>query len=96
MPPSIPPNFSISSLQAQCDQGAWSPGTGLLRQPAIVRIDGEEAGEGVWRIGGEVQGTQYEPYALSVELVLAPNGQVRSWGASAPARWAKTASTPWP
>ena len=52
---------------------------GLFRQSAVVRIDVEEEGKGVWRIGGEVQGTQPEPYALSVELVLAPNGQVRSW-----------------
>lgn len=51
----------------------------LFRQAAVVRIDVEEDGKGVWRIGGEVQGTQYEPYELSVELVLAPNGQVRSW-----------------
>lgn len=52
---------------------------GLFRQSAVVRIDVEEEGKGVWRIGGDVQGTQPEPYALSVELVLAPNGQVRSW-----------------
>lgn len=52
---------------------------GLFRQSAVVSIDVEEDGKGVWRIGGEVQGTQPEPYALSVELVLAPNGQVRSW-----------------
>ena len=52
---------------------------GLFRQSAVVSIDVEEDGKGVWRIGGEVQGTQHEPYALSVELVLAPNGQVRSW-----------------
>ncbi|MBT9443664.1 MAG: hypothetical protein IV087_17445, partial [Acidovorax sp.] len=73
------PSFSISSLQAHCDQGAWSRGMGLFRQSAVVRIDVEEEGKGVWRIGGEVQGTQPEPYTLSVELVLAPNGQVRSW-----------------
>ncbi len=52
---------------------------GLFRQSAVVSIDVEEDGKGVWRIGGEVQGTQPEPYALSVELVLAPNGQVRAW-----------------
>ena len=51
----------------------------LVRQSAVVRIDVETGGKGVWRITGEVQGTQYEPYSLSVSLVLAPNGQVRAW-----------------
>ena len=46
----------------------------LVRQSAVVRIDVEAGGKGVWRITGEVQGTQYEPYSLSVSLVLAPNG----------------------
>ncbi|WP_306553564.1 DEAD/DEAH box helicase [Acidovorax sp.] len=79
MPLPTAPYFSLSSLQAHCDQGAWSRGAGLFRQSAVVRIDVAEGDPGVWHIGGEVQGTQYEPYVLSVELVLAPNGQVRSW-----------------
>ncbi|WP_422846569.1 SNF2-related protein [Acidovorax sp. M2(2025)] len=52
---------------------------GLFRQSAVVSITVDADGEGVWRIGGEVQGTAPEPYESSVELVLAPNGQVRSW-----------------
>ena len=79
MPLPTAPYFSLSSLQAHCDQGAWSRGAGLFRQSAVVRIEVTEGDPGVWHIGGEVQGTQYEPYVLSVELVLAPNGQVRSW-----------------
>ncbi len=71
--------FSLGSLQAHCDPGAWSRGAGLFRQSAVVRIDVAEGDPGVWHIGGEVQGTQYEPYEVSVDLVLAPNGQVRSW-----------------
>lgn len=35
--------------------------------------------EGRWAIEGEVQGTLPEPYQVSVELALAPNGQVKHW-----------------
>lgn len=52
---------------------------GLFRQSAVVGIHTEEVKEGLWRIKGAVQGTQPEPYELSVELTLAPNGQVRAW-----------------
>ena len=51
------PSFSIGSLQAHCDRGAWSRGMDLFRQSAVVRIDVEMGGKGVWRITGEVQGT---------------------------------------
>lgn len=73
------PWFPINSLQAQCDKGAWSRGMDLLRQAAVVSIDIEDNGDSAWLIRGEVQGTQPEPYELSVELVLAPNGQVSFW-----------------
>ncbi|MFY3386642.1 SNF2-related protein [Paracidovorax sp. MALMAid1276] len=52
----------------------------LMRQGAVVSIDiepGDEAGE--WRIRGAVQGTQPRPYAVTVALALAPNGQVVDW-----------------
>ncbi len=52
---------------------------GLFRQSAVVSIHTEEVKEGEWRIQGAVQGTQAEPYELSVKLTLAPNGQVRAW-----------------
>ena len=35
------PSFSIGSLQAHCDRGAWSRGMDLFRQSAVVRIDVE-------------------------------------------------------
>ncbi|MFN4120350.1 SNF2-related protein [Acidovorax sp.] len=73
------PTFSINSLQAQCDKGAWSRGVDLLRQSAVVDINLSEVGDGVWIIKGAVQGTQLEPYELSVELILKPNGQVVAW-----------------
>lgn len=73
------PWFPINSLQAWCEKGAWSRGMDLFRQAAVVHIDIEERGDGAFTLHGEVQGTQPEPYGLSVELQLAPNGQVSAW-----------------
>ena len=73
------PWFPINSLQAWCEKGAWSRGMDLFRQAAVVHIDIEERGDSAFTIHGEVQGTQPEPYGLSVELQLAPNGQVSAW-----------------
>ena len=73
------PWFPINSLQARCEKGAWLRGMDLFRQAAVVHIDIEERGDSAFTIHGEVQGTQPEPYGLSVELQLAPNGQVSAW-----------------
>lgn len=73
------PWFHLNSLQAQCDKGAWSRGMGLYRNADAVCIDIEPDGDGRWLIDGEVQGSLPEPYGVSVELVIAPNGQVKQW-----------------
>ncbi|CAN7338332.1 DEAD/DEAH box helicase [Acidovorax sp. LjRoot74] len=51
----------------------------LFRQAAVVHIDIEERGDSAFTLRGEVLGTQPEPYGLSVEMQLAPNGQVSAW-----------------
>ncbi|MBU0749617.1 MAG: DEAD/DEAH box helicase [Gammaproteobacteria bacterium] len=51
----------------------------LYRGVEVVHIDIEDAGGNRWLIKGEVQGSLPEPYEVSVELVLAPNGQVKHW-----------------
>lgn len=79
MPISCPPWFQTRSLQAQCDKGVWSRGVDLYRRADVVRIDITSEGEGSIAIEGQLQGSLPEPYDVSVELVLAPNGQVRSW-----------------
>ena len=73
------PWFHINSLQAQCDKGAWSRGMDLFRRAGVVRTDIEAEGNGCWHIEGEVQGSLPEPYEVSVELVIAPNGQLTLW-----------------
>ena len=73
------PWFHINSLQAQCDKGAWSRGMDLFRRAGVVRTDIEAEGNGCWHIEGEVQGSMPEPYEVSVELVIAPNGQLTLW-----------------
>ena len=73
------PWFQINSLQAQCDKGVWSRGMDLFRHAEVVRIENTPKTNGSWAIDGEVQGSLPEPYAVSVELALAPNGQVKYW-----------------
>ncbi len=73
------PWFQINSLQAQCDKGAWSRGMDLFRHAEVVRIEITPNTDGSWVIDGEVQGSLPEPYEVSVELALAPNGQVKYW-----------------
>ncbi|MDP3226553.1 MAG: DEAD/DEAH box helicase [Acidovorax sp.] len=51
----------------------------LYRGAEVVHIHIDDAGGGSWLIEGEVQGSLPEPYEVSVELVLAPNGQVKHW-----------------
>ena len=79
LPMSRFPWFHINSLQAQCDKGAWSRGMDLFRRAGVVRTDIEAEGNGCWHIEGEVQGSMPEPYEVSVELVIAPNGQLTLW-----------------
>jgi superfamily II DNA or RNA helicase len=52
---------------------------GLYRKADVVCIAIEPDGDGRWRIDGEVQGSLPEPYEVSVELAIAPNGQVKRW-----------------
>ena len=73
------PWFQTNSLQAQCDKGAWSRGLGLFSRADVVRIQITPQAAGSWAIEGQVQGSLPEPYDVSVELVLAPNGQVKHW-----------------
>lgn len=71
--------FDLRSLQAQCDKGAWSRGMGLYRNADVLHVDIEPDGDGRWLMDGEVQGSLFDPYEVSVELVIAPNGQVKQW-----------------
>ena len=73
------PWFHLHSLQAQCDQGAWSRGMDLYRRADVACIDMAAKGDGNWVIEGEVQCSLPAPYAVSVKLAVATNGQVKQW-----------------
>lgn len=51
----------------------------LHRQADVVRVGIRQPAEGRWALAGEVQGSLPHPYEVSVQLVLAPNGQVKQW-----------------
>lgn len=51
----------------------------LYRQADVVRVGLQQQAEGRWALAGEVQGSSPDPYEVSVQLVLAPNGQVKQW-----------------
>ncbi|KRD56140.1 helicase SNF2 [Acidovorax sp. Root275] len=51
----------------------------LHRQGLVVRLEITPKAEGSWKVEGDVQGSLPEPYAVSVALVLAPNGQIQQW-----------------
>ena len=71
--------FDPRTLQRLVDDATWSRGLVLYRNQQVLSLD-IEPGVGGWVLLGEVQGSQREPYELSVELTLTQGGQVVSWG----------------
>ena len=51
----------------------------LYRRADVARIEITADGESRWVIEGQVRGSQPDPYDVSVELSLAPNGQIKHW-----------------
>ncbi|MEI6762299.1 MAG: SNF2-related protein, partial [Betaproteobacteria bacterium] len=70
--------FDPRSLQRQVDDPTWSRGLVLYRNQQVLSLD-IEPGFGGWVLLGEVQGSQREPYELSVELKLTQGGQLVYW-----------------
>ena len=70
--------FKPQSLQALADAGAWTRGLMLYRSQKVLSLDIEPL-QDHWLVLGEVQGTQHEPYEVSIELALMPDGQVDYW-----------------
>ena len=77
--------FDVSSLQELCDEGAWQRGALLQRRGAVQLLEVTAKGdddyddEYDWLIAGLVQGTQRQPYRVSVELALLSDGQVNAF-----------------
>ena len=70
--------FDPRSLQRLVDDATWSRGLMLYRNQKVESLD-IEPGPGYWLLLGEVQGSQREPYELSVELKLTHDGRLAHW-----------------
>ena len=70
--------FQPQSLQALADAGAWTRGLMLYCNQKALSLDIEPVHDH-WLLMGEVQGTQREPYEVSIEMALMPDGQVDYW-----------------
>jgi superfamily II DNA or RNA helicase len=70
--------FKPQSLEQLADAGAWSRGLMLYRNQKVLSLDIDPMGDH-WQLLGEVQGSQREPYEVSIEMALMPDGQVDYW-----------------
>ena len=70
--------FSLPSLSQSTSSTTFSRGLELYQKQKVVRFGLKPArsgSAGFWALTGQVQGTEYEPYALSVDMQLLPNPQ---------------------
>ncbi|MDP3706572.1 MAG: DEAD/DEAH box helicase [Polaromonas sp.] len=72
------PWFNPHSLEPMAEAGAWARGLMLYRDQKVLDLQIEPEGEG-WLLLGEVQGSQRQPYELSIEMALTPQGAVDYW-----------------
>ncbi len=70
--------FPPQSLQPLVEAGTWTRGLLLYRNQKVLSLDIDPM-EDHWLLQGEVQGSQREPYEVSIELALMPDGQVDYW-----------------
>ena len=70
--------FDPKSLQALIAAGPLERGAALYRTQKVLSLDIEPLKDH-WLLLGEVQGTQREPYEVSVTLQLTPEGRVHEW-----------------
>ncbi|MCJ7799850.1 MAG: helicase SNF2, partial [Polaromonas sp.] len=72
------PWFNPHSLEALAEAGAWARGLMLYRGQKVVDMQIEPQGDG-WLLQGEVQGSQRQPYLLTIDMALTPDGAVDYW-----------------
>jgi superfamily II DNA or RNA helicase len=70
--------FEPASLQELSDEGAWERGVALYRNQQVQSLDIKRM-EDHWLLRGEVQGSQREPYEVSVELDVDGLGELAYW-----------------
>jgi superfamily II DNA or RNA helicase len=80
------PNFALNnglwfdprSLEQLSEAGAWSRGLSLYRSQKVLSLEIEPLRD-AWLLLGEVQGSLRQPYEVSIEMALMPDGQVDVW-----------------
>jgi uncharacterized Zn finger protein len=70
--------FPPSQLAFYFDQGAWSRGTTLYLQDKVLSSQLTPDGDG-WRLQGQVQGNEVQPYAVNAELRVSAGGNLSEW-----------------
>jgi superfamily II DNA or RNA helicase len=70
--------FNPRSLEQLADAGAWTRGLMLYRSQKVLSLDIEPMHDH-WLLLGEVQGSQREPYEVSIEVRLGSNGDLTYW-----------------
>jgi superfamily II DNA or RNA helicase len=70
--------FPPSQLAFYFDQGAWSRGTTLYLQDKVLSSQLSPDGDG-WRLQGQVQGNDVQPYAVNAELRVSAGGNLAEW-----------------
>ena len=70
--------FDPQSLRALTDEGTWSRGLMLYRNQKVLEMDIGPI-EGEWLIEGTVQGSLRQPYELTIDVTLSPQGKVTNW-----------------
>jgi len=70
--------LNLSTLLRSCDAATYSRGLDLYRNQHVMELRIEPLGDR-WLLTGQVQGSQRQPYALSIEVKRGPAGQVLEW-----------------
>ena len=70
--------FPPSQLAFYFDQGAWSRGTTLYLQDKVLSSQLTPDGDG-WRLQGQVQGNDAQPYSVNAELRVSAGGNLSEW-----------------
>ncbi|MDO8720276.1 MAG: DEAD/DEAH box helicase [Polaromonas sp.] len=72
------PWFNPHSIEPLAEAGAWARGLMLYRGQKVLDLQIDPQGEG-WLLQGEVQGSQRQPYLLTIDMALTPDGAVDYW-----------------
>ncbi|NMM08614.1 DEAD/DEAH box helicase [Polaromonas sp.] len=70
--------FDPRSLEHLSDAGTWARGLSLYRSQKVLSLEIEPL-RNAWLLLGEVQGSLRQPYEVSIEMALLPDGQVDVW-----------------